>query len=140
MSEERPIPYLVFTIPGKTVGKQRTRSAEHSTKHVTPKKTRVYENYVGYMARLALQKMPFELAKAFPTDEQVFLDLEIYHRNGRKPDADNVVKVIEDGLTKILWDDDRNVLPRVQFETWPDANPRVEARITPTGHSPGERK
>jgi len=130
-------PTLIFTIMGPPVGKQRARSAVHSARHVTPKKTREYEKHVGVTARMAVLRLLPELQQAFPTYEQVYLDLEIYHENGRKPDSDNVVKAIEDGCTGILWDDDRHVLPRVQRESWPDDRPRVEVRIAPTEDHPG---
>jgi Holliday junction resolvase RusA-like endonuclease len=133
--ESRRAPTLIFTITGPPVGKQRTRSAVHSARHVTPKKTRDYEHRVAQRAIIALAHLTSEEANNWlATTKQVFLDLKIYHANGHKPDSDNVVKAIEDGCTGVLWRDDRHVLPRVQWESWPDDNPRVEVRVTPTGY------
>lgn len=116
-----------FDIPGPPVGKQRTRSGYGSTKHRTPQKTRDYENHVGVMAWLAsLQRDGLDDSWL---SGKVYMDLRIYHKNGRKPDSDNVVKAVADGLTGIIWPNDRNVLPRVQFEIYPDNNPRVEVEI-----------
>lgn len=126
------LPDLTFTIPGPPVGKQRTRSGIHSAKHHTPKKTRDYEKYIASCALAALCRVGIVHLSIYPTSKQVYLDLKIYHANARKPDSDNVVKAIADGLTGVLWRDDRHVLPRVNGEFWPDPFPRVEVKISST--------
>ena len=130
---------LIFTVYGPPVGKQRARSSSRSKRHFTPKKTVEYEKSVARAAFDVVLKTPRYDPSEWTGTEQVYLDLWIYHANGRKPDSDNVVKAVEDGLTGILWKDDRNVLPRVHHEYWPDDNPRVVVRIKPTGCNPGKK-
>jgi len=86
------------------------------SRHHTPKKTRDYEKHVRSCAEAAIL---IERAKGWPTGKQVYCDLEIYHKNARKPDASNVVKAVEDALTGLLWKDDRNVLGRPMVVRWP---------------------
>lgn len=129
-----PMRSVVFVVVGDPVGKERARSGSNSARHLTPKKTREYEHHVAWSAVDVLERtMPCD-RELWPTECQVYLDLNIYHRNGRKPDSDNVVKAIADGLSGILWKDDRHVLPRVWLETWPDKCPRVEVSIKFTGY------
>jgi crossover junction endodeoxyribonuclease RusA len=125
-------PKLYFVVKGPPFGKERPRSGKDG-RHRTPIKTKNYESYVGMLARQALLRLPEKEADCFPTKKQVFMDIWIYHKNAIKPDSDNVVKAIEDGLSGVLWYNDRHVLTRPQAERWPDANPRVEIEITFTG-------
>ena len=139
---------LRFVVPGPPVGKERARSSnvinaiiktlEHDwpsgaatfkqlvgwlkanrsrlSRHHTPKKTRAYEKHVRSCAEAAIL---IERAEGWPTTQQVFCDLEIYHKNAIRPDPDNVVKAIADALTGLLWKDDRNVLGRPVIVRWP---------------------
>lgn len=138
---------LRFVVPGPPVGKERARSvrivdsvtealnqewrgiapigqviawlkANRSklSRHHTPKKTRQYEKHVRSCAEAELL---ITRATGWPTDRQVYCDLEIYHENAVRPDPSNVVKAVEDALTGLLWKDDRNVLGRPMVVRWP---------------------
>jgi len=139
---------LRFVVPGPPVGKERARSSDvintvinaldrewtsgvapikqlvgwlkanrsRLSRHHTPKKTRDYEKHVRSCAEAELF---ISRAKGWPTDKQVYCDLEIYHKNAVRPDPDNVVKAIADALTGLLWKDDRNVLGRPMIVRWP---------------------
>ena len=139
---------LRFVVPGPPVGKERARSADAISviidaldrewtgevapikqlivwlranrkrllRHRTPKKTRDYEKHVRSCAEAELL---ITRAEGWPTNKQLYCDLEIYHKNAIRPDASNVVKAIEDALTGLLWKDDRNVLGRPMVVRWP---------------------
>ena len=125
--------HIEFFVVGIPVGKERSRSTTKSSRHYTPAKTKAYELMVGQAALAKLAYLVEDERKKWPTVRQVFMDLYIEHKSGKKPDADNVVKAIQDGLTGVLWINDNNVLPRVQMVTWPSKCPRVKVRVIGTG-------
>lgn len=60
---------------------------------------------------------------------KVVMELYIYWPDRRRRDADNVIKIVQDSFTGILWDDDRHVLPRVIDYAIDKEYPRVSVRI-----------
>lgn len=126
-------PHIRFSLPGPPVGKQRARVTPHGT--YTPTKTKRYEESVAWAATEALQHAD---RSAWPTAERCYLDVYIHYadNNIKKPDPDNVIKAIADGLSGILfvkWTgraDDFRVWPRVQHVTEKDAAPRVDCLVT----------
>jgi len=111
--------HLSFTITGKPVGKQRAADNSRApTKRSTPEKTRVYEDKVAKLALAARQ----EAGIYSPTDKPVCVRLEItptgiwveIHElldsfSKKKPDIDNIEKVIFDGMKGIIYNDDCQV-------------------------------
>jgi len=117
-----------FFAPGEPVAKARARHRNIKTKSgksfvqsYTPKKTVQYETMI---AELAKQQMIMRE----PTSAPIKLDLVLFFgipdswpnwkkdaaqvnhiAHTAKPDADNVVKAIKDGLNKIVWVDDSQV-------------------------------
>ncbi len=111
---------VIFTIKGEPKGKCRPRFTKSG--HVyTPKETIQYENLVGLSYRNS--------AKGYKFTSPVRVTVKAYHKppkgkpkkvvedmlNGhilptKKPDADNVAKIILDGLNKVAWDDDTQVV------------------------------
>jgi crossover junction endodeoxyribonuclease RusA len=64
-----------------------------------------------------------------PVASKIVMELFIYWPDKRKRDADNIIKIIQDSFTGILWDDDRWVLPRIMNWELYTADPRVSVRI-----------
>jgi len=123
---------IVFTIPGTPVAKGRSKSSSRIgvdgngkqrvfTRHYTPEKTERYENLV----RLAAERA---MAGASPFVQAVALTVAIYlpipsswsktkqdkARNGlvaatKKPDADNVLKALKDGMNGVVYVDDARI-------------------------------
>lgn len=131
---EQPKPALrrvAFSIPGQPVAKGRARSAavmrdgkpllvngRPVVKHHTPEKTVIFENLVKLAAKEAMSgRPPF----AGPVELTLDIRLQIPASWSRKrqqlaeagqiaatkkPDADNVLKAVKDGMNGIVWVDD----------------------------------
>lgn len=130
-----------FTIPGEPVGKARPRFARTPSGNVkayTPAKTAGYERYVAMLYRAsggklndgavminitAYYKMPQKLSKARFSDMLNGVLLPT-----KKPDIDNVVKIILDALNSVAYTDDSHIV-RLSAEKSYAINPSVEVEI-----------
>lgn len=110
---------LVFFVPGNPRGKGRPRSMR-AGHHYTPAETASYENLVKVTALEALNgrgpmegclhlhvsiRLPLAASWSKKKRDALFLAFA-----SRKPDLDNVVKTIMDGLNGIAWRDDVQVV------------------------------
>jgi Holliday junction resolvase RusA-like endonuclease len=112
-----------FMVPGEPVGKGRPRVVRRGgfTQTYTPEKTASYENLV----KLEFQRQGGRMLK----DGPVFLSIQAWYgipksaskrkreammggliRPTRKPDCDNVAKIIADALNGLAWRDDSQVV------------------------------
>lgn len=111
------------TIPGKPFAKQRPRASRRGrfTTVYTPKQTVDYENLVKYSyyeqnGHLLLEgPLEVEIVGTFPTpasaskkQTQKMLDGEIMHT--KKPDCDNMAKIVLDALNDIAYHDDSQIV------------------------------
>ena len=135
---------VMFTVPGQPIGKGRPRIGKvgQHARMFTPAKTASYEGLVAHAAQVAmagrpLLEVPVTVAMRIECQvpaswsakkQRMALAGEI--RPGTKPDADNVIKAIFDGLNAVLWRDDALVcelhmrklyaaVPCVRVEVWP---------------------
>ena len=115
---------MKFTIPGPPVPKARPRRGKYGNWY-TPAKTVEYERHVGWCA--ATVRGP-GLQTPFGT-RPVIMYCDMYFPDKRIRDSDNVIKSIQDGCEKVLWDNDRNVVGRPRIIVRGDPNPRVEVEI-----------
>lgn len=109
-----------FTVPGAPIGKGRpkiVKIAGHS-RMATPTKTVAYEGLVAHAAHQAMAGRPMidsacsiylQIDAAVPASwsakkQRMALAGEVLPTT--KPDADNVVKAVFDGLNGVLWRDD----------------------------------
>ena len=133
---------LEFTIPGEPMAKQRPRMTKEGITY-TPKKTVSYENlvkemyysrYAGVMLEgeielvvRAYMKVPKSVSKK---KREAMLKGEI--RPTKKPDWDNVGKIVADSLNNIAYDDDSQIVRAVVEKYYSDL-PRVEVELRRLG-------
>lgn len=127
---------IEFTIHAEPVAKARARAGVGG-RFYTPKKTSDYEAIVAMHAKQAMKgRSPIESAcvlslvfnmpipKSWSQKKRAqAISGEIKHTS--KPDLDNLIKAVKDGLNGIVWADDAQVV-RVVAEKKYSENPRVE--------------
>ncbi|MDO5146111.1 MAG: RusA family crossover junction endodeoxyribonuclease [Eubacteriales bacterium] len=132
-----------FSIPGQPMGKQRPRVIHNGsfTRAYTPKETVAYENLV---------KVKFQEAakgRRFADEDMLDVRIIVYYgipkstskrkrklmlehkiRPGKKPDWDNVGKVICDSLNTVAYHDDSSIVD-AQVRKFYSERPRVDVTI-----------
>lgn len=117
-----------FVIDGEPQGKARPRFTR--TGHAyTPDKTREYEQ--------AVEDAYNNVTDHYMFDGAVYLRIDAYFKipkktklrlPTKKPDIDNIAKIIMDGLNKVAWNDDTQVITLKVNKCWSN-EPRVEVKI-----------
>lgn len=147
----RPVTFLV---PGQPVGKGRPRSVTRKRRdkvtgkmgtylaHITPEKTERYEESVQAAARLAMTgralitgpvMVELDITVQVPQSwskkrKSQALAGQIFPTT--KPDKDNVIKAIYDGINGIVWKDDVQAVDGHQRKRYGDV-PGVRVRVVP---------
>ena len=132
---------IEFTIYGEPVaqGRPRATTTNGQARLYDPEKSRDYKQYV----RLAA----VEHKPATPLSGEIELVVDVYRpipksmpkykrklaiagklRPITKPDVDNYVKGIKDGLSGVIWQDDKQVVS-MTVRKWYSEAPRVELKI-----------
>ncbi len=136
---------IKFCVQGEPVGKGRPKfcgRADGRRRAYTPQKTADYEN------RIRFAYIKKSCGVRFGDDKELKVHISAYYRiadsvtkgkrermrNGdirptKKPDIDNVVKIVLDGLNRIAYKDDTQVVSLV-CEKYYSENPRVEVEIS----------
>lgn len=116
-------------VEGEPKGKGRPRFTRHGQVY-TPNETREYEErirkaYEGpkfedavYVKIIAYYQMPKKAKSFFPM---------------KKPDLDNIAKIILDSLNGVAYDDDKQVVRLLVVKYWTTDYPRVEIRLNEWG-------
>lgn len=133
---------VTFTIPGQPVPKGRARMSIRGGHVVayTPQKTRIYENQVGAYAAQAMQGQP-------PIAKAVFVGIEAHMLvppswskkkrqdalSGKiwptsRPDLDNIIKAVLDGVLRVAIIDDNQVVHLVARQLYSEI-PRLIVEI-----------
>lgn len=138
-----------FTVPGVPVGKGRPKVSTRGGKFArmyTPEKTASYESLVALAARQAMAGMPLfdgpvevVMAILLPVPASWSKKKQAEALRGvllptKKPDADNVVKAIFDGINGVVWHDDVQVCGLLMVKRYA-AVPGVHVRIQPVAAS-----
>lgn len=134
---------LTVMIPGVPQGKGRPRFSGKTRTTYTPAKTKAYEAVVGRMATLGMRgkdmffgplhidmraHMPIPTSWSKAKRDQALLG-EI--KPTGKPDLDNILKAIADGLNGIAYDDDAAIVSATCSKVYAAGEPFVVATIRP---------
>lgn len=117
---------VTFTVPGRPQGKARARTVKNkhtgATMSYTPEKNVLYENfikdrYLNACNGAFLERKPVELeivAKFAPpksvSKKRRALMLEGKELPLKKPDVDNIIKVVADALNGLAYHDDAQIV------------------------------
>lgn len=132
-----------FSIPGAPVGKGRPKFARQGgfVRTYTPEKTASYENLVKleYERQCKSYRFPenaplkMNITAYYPIPKSAskskraaMLNKEI--RPTKKPDVDNIVKIIADSLNEVAYKDDSQIVS-ASISKYYEAIPRVEVAI-----------
>lgn len=138
---------IKFSIPGQPFGKQRPRVVNRGSfsKAYTPKETVSYENLVKLMYQQAAKDRMFkdgdmldvriiayyEIPKSTSKKKRKEM-LEHKIRPTKKPDWDNIGKIVCDSLNKIAYHDDSAIVD-AQVRKFYSEQPRVDVTIRVIG-------
>lgn len=143
-NERRTTKMIEFTVAGEPVAQGRPRFSTRGSfvKAYDPAKSKDYKAYVKLVAAAAMNERslkPFDGAisvdiKAFvsvPKSKskkfrEAALICEI--RPTKKPDCDNIAKILLDAMTGIVYEDDKQIV-KLSVEKYYDEVPRVEVAI-----------
>lgn len=131
-----------FTVPGEPKGKARPRVFNQDGKShaVTPQDTLNYESLVKWVFTNTMEARKLQgeieakivamypIPKAMTKKNRQLIDEGKLHPT-KKPDLDNVAKIILDSLNKVAFDDDSQVTRLIVEKHFSD-NPRVEVTLT----------
>lgn len=136
---------IKFTVYGEPVaqGRPRASTINGHVKMYDPKKSREFKQYVRLVAS---QHRPQELltgplkmkVKVFkPTLKSFSQKKKAAAEKGEirpttKPDVDNYIKSVFDGLNQVIWKDDSQVVD-LQVSKFYSENPRIEVEIEEIG-------
>jgi len=130
---------IAFVIPGKPFAKQRPRATRQGRVY-TPKETVSFERTVATIAAQHIAA-PFDgpvklsIIAAFeppPSWSKKKRAATLYTSHTQRPDLDNIVKAIKDGLNRIAWADDAQVAELECRKVWMPA-PQTVVFIEPVG-------
>ena len=147
MEEKEYLDELCFEIPGQPFGKQRPRVVHNGSfsKAYTPKETVSYENLVKMYFTDVAQ------GRRFADEDMLEIYIRAYYgipksvskkkreqmtscliRPTKKPDADNIQKIICDSLNLIAYHDDSSIVESHVSKYYSD-RPRVSVTIRSLG-------
>ena len=139
---------ITFTIPGQPQGKGRPRVGKigaHARMY-TPAKTVAYEGLVAHAAQKAMNGQPLidgavavtmELRCQVPASwsqkkQRAALAHELFPTT--KPDVDNVVKAVFDGMNGVVWKDDVQAVCVYVHKRY-SATPGVRVEVAPVNQA-----
>lgn len=147
MAEDDAMKQIKFSIPGQPFGKQRPKFSRvgQYVNTYTPDETVSYENLVKLMYQQAAKGRMFpdgamldvriiayyEIPKSTSKKKQKLM-LEHKMRPTKKPDWDNIGKIVCDSLNKVAYHDDSAVVD-AQVRKFYSEKPRVDVTIRAIG-------
>lgn len=141
---------IKFTIPGEPVAKARPGSNAWGGRYLPPK-TDAFQNLVKLAFAAAnpgwipVKPYPIEISidayyqipESWPKKKKAQAADNMVYKISR-PDLDNVIKSVLDGLNKVCWDDDRQVISISAWKGFSEI-PRTEVEINVIGRKEAEK-
>lgn len=131
---------MMFTVVGKIKGKERPRfsTVNGYMRSYTPKGTRAYEGAIKEAFRYncsGFDKKPvsveiyafFKIPKSYTKKRSLECLTGVYC--DKKPDGDNVLKIVCDALNGVAYDDDKQVVSAKVIKKWTDGEERLEIEV-----------
>ena len=127
---------ISFTIEGEPTGKGRPRHGKYKT--YTPHKTKAVENNIAYFYKVNVGHyfdgyvklkldLYYSIAKS-DSKKKKLMKLNNELRPNKKPDIDNVVKLVADALNEVAYKDDTQIIELECRKFYSDI-PRIEITI-----------
>ena len=127
---------ISFTIEGEPTGKGRPRHGKYKT--YTPAKTKAVENNIAYFFKVNIGHyfegyvklkldLYYSIAKS-DSKKKKLMKLNNEIRPNKKPDIDNVVKLVADALNEVAYKDDTQIIELECRKFYSDI-PRIEITI-----------
>lgn len=129
----------MIVVEGKIKGKQRPRFNSRTGSAYTPKETISYENWVRSCYReqdgrhltrsiRANITVYYKIPKSY-TKKRIQAIREGLEYPEKKPDIDNIAKIILDSLNSIAFDDDKQVIELTVLKRYTEDTERVEFEL-----------
>lgn len=127
---------IKLIVPGNPVSKGRPRVCKWGT--YTPEKTVNYETLIKELFIVSNQEklngaLSLDMRAFFPIpkstskkNRELMIEQQIFPT--KKPDLDNIIKIIGDSLNGLAYDDDSQIITVLAQKAYSD-NPRVEITI-----------
>ena len=126
----------MIVVEGTIRGKQRPQFKKKTGKAFTPNQTINYENWIKQcyieQSNKLLQGAIRARIEIYYSVPKSYSKRKIEAIKGgtdypmKKPDCDNVVKIVLDSLNKIAYDDDKQVVELTVLKRWTFDNERIE--------------
>ena len=128
-----------FIVYGEPVAKSRPRFTKFGRTY-TPEKTVNYENLIrieykqqcrGVFFNENILRMSVKAYLGIPksTSKKLRAEMEaMLHRPTKKPDVDNILKVVADALNEVAYHDDKQIVS-ASIEKYYSEQPRIEVLI-----------
>ena len=129
----------MIIVEGKIKGKARPRFNTKTGRAFTPGDTITYENWIRYAyqnqdgrrltgAIRAKIEVYYKIPKSYPK-KRVQAIREGLEMPLKKPDSDNIAKIVLDSLNKIAFDDDSQVVELIVIKRWTEDIERIEFEL-----------
>lgn len=129
----------MIVVEGKIKGKARPRFNTKTGRAFTPGDTITYENWIKCCYKEQCGKfidgpvkakiyVYYKIPKSY-TKKRVQVIRDGLKMPLKKPDADNVAKIVLDSLNKIAFDDDAQVVELTVIKKWTEEQERIEFEL-----------
>lgn len=111
---------IKFRVPGKPIGKQETKFNTKTGHAYKPDKTRWYFEQIRLIAQAHMKRNNLKMIEG-----AVYMRLDIILKQNKnnpliaptkKPDCSNVLKIAEDALNKVCYNDDKDIIEEAIYK------------------------